>query len=154
MTTANDTFDINRIGVALPADPSSLMDENGVLSNLGEQVIEAGLKTLVLAAHRQAETAGWNKDRNTVIEELALITTEVAEGIEEARDGNPGNRGLYYDSETQKPEGLASEIGDVFIRSAHLSTNSQLGDIDIVEGTLAKLRFNPTRAYRHGGRLA
>ena len=135
-------------------NPALLMDENGVLTTLGEEVIGAGLQTLVLAAHRQAEAAGWNKDRNSVIEELALITTEVAEGIEEARDGNPGVRGLYYDVDTQKPEGLASEIGDVLIRSAHLSTNTKLGEIDVVEGTLAKLRFNPTRAYRHGGRLA
>lgn len=139
---------------ATNSHPNRLMDDDGVLTELGERVIEAGLKTLCLAAHRQAEKAGWNKNRNSVIEELALITTEVAEGIEEARDGNPGNRGLYYDSETQKPEGLASEVGDVFIRSAHLATNTQLGEIDVVEGTLAKLRFNPTRAYRHGGRLA
>ncbi|AXQ61339.1 MazG-like nucleotide pyrophosphohydrolase [Gordonia phage Marietta] len=152
MTDILDTPDLVQALEGVP--PRSLMDDGGVLTPAGERLIEMGLKALVLCAHLQAEKAGWNENRNTVIEELALVTTEVAEAIEEARDGCPGVYGLYYDTETQKPEGIASEIGDVIIRSAHLSTNPQHGSIDVVEGTLAKLRYNPTRGHRHGGRLA
>ena len=133
---------------------SRLMDENGVLTDQGEAVIRAGLNTLTIAAHRQAEASGWNEGRNSVMEELMLVTTEVAEAAEEVRDGCPGDAGLYFDVETQKPEGIAAEIGDVFIRCAHLASNPQFGPIDVVEGTLAKLIFNPTRPRRHGGRLA
>lgn len=146
-----DTLDIELVG---DHDMSDLMDDNGVLTNAGVEVIENGLRALVYAAHRQAEAAGWNENRNTVLEELALITSEAAEGMEEARDGCPGVDGLYYDNETQKPEGIASELGDVIIRAAHMSTNPQFGKIDVVEGTLAKLLYNPTRAHRHGGRLS
>ena len=137
--------------------PENLMDENGVLTSLGEEVIALGLNTLRYAAHRQAEKSGWNTNRNTPIEELALVVTEVAEAIDELRDGNPGVQGLYFDAESGKPEGLSSEIGDVFIRLGHFASHPEIeasGGVDIVEGTLAKLRFNPTRAYRHGGRLA
>ncbi|AXH49752.1 pyrophosphatase [Gordonia phage Pleakley] len=133
---------------------ADLMDKNGVLTFEGESVIAKGLRTLVVAAHRQAEASGWNENRNSVLEELMLIVTEAAEAAEEVRDGCPGIHGVYYDTETQKPEGIGSELGDVLIRVAHLATNPQFGQIDIVEGTLAKLLFNPTRARRHGGRLA
>ena len=130
------------------------MSEEGVLTDQGEVLIGTGIALLIAAADRQAANAGWNDNRNTVLEELMLVVTEVAEGAEEVRDGCPGVDGLYYDSETQKPEGIAAELGDVLIRVAHLVTNGQFGDIDLVEGTLAKLRFNPTRSHRHGGRLA
>lgn len=130
------------------------MSEEGVLTDQGEVLIGTGIALLIAAADRQAANAGWNDNRNTVLEELMLVVTEVAEGAEEVRDGCPGVDGLYYDSETQKPEGIAAELGDVLIRTAHLVTNGQFGDIDLVEGTLAKLRFNPTRSHRHGGRLA
>ncbi|WGH20804.1 MazG-like nucleotide pyrophosphohydrolase [Gordonia phage Commandaria] len=150
----SEASELKRSRIQTDPAPRELMDANGVLTQLGEESIERGLRTLCLAAHLQAEAAGWNENRNSVIEELALVTTEVAEAIEEARDGCPGIYGLYYDTETQKPEGIASEIGDVLIRSAHLASNNQFGAIDVVEGTLAKLRYNPTRARRHGGRLA
>lgn len=138
-------------------EPDDLMNDDGVLNELGEALISVGLNTLRHAAHRQAEKSGWNTNRNTPIEELALVVTEVAEAIDELRDGNPGVQGLYFDAESGKPEGLSSEIGDVFIRLGHFASHPEIeasGGVDIVEGTLAKLRFNPTRAYRHGGRLA
>lgn len=137
--------------------PENLMDENGVLTSLGEEVIALGLNTLRYAAHRQAEKSGWNTNRNTPIEELALVVTEVAEAIDELRDGNPGVQGLYLDTESGKPEGLSSEIGDVFIRLGHFASHPDLqkmGGVDIVAGTLSKLDYNPRRPYRHGGRLA
>lgn len=130
------------------------LDENGVLTDQGEILIGTGIALLIAAADRQAGAAGWNTNRNTVLEELALVVTEAAEAMEEVRDGCPGVDGLYFDAETQKPEGIAAELGDVLIRVAHLTTNGQFGSIDLVEGTLAKLRFNPTRSHRHGGRLA
>ena len=130
------------------------LDANGVLTDQGEVLIGTGLALLIAAADRQAGAAGWNNNRNSVLEELMLVVTEVAEAAEEVRDGCPGVDGLYYDTDTQKPEGIAAELGDVLIRVAHLVTNGQFGDIDLVEGTLAKLRFNPTRSHRHGGRLA
>lgn len=137
--------------------PENLMDENGVLTSLGEEVIALGLNTLRYAAHRQAEKSGWNTNRNTPIEELALVVTEVAEAIDELRDGNPGVQGLYLYTESGKPEGLSSEIGDVFIRLGHFASHPDLqkmGGVDIVAGTLSKLDYNPRRPYRHGGRLA
>lgn len=100
------------------------------------------------------------------IVELALIDTEVAEGIEEVRNGKPN---IYYTSAatlglelsaldtlkfpevTFKPEGLRSELADIVIRAMDMADKRGWDlDGDIEE----KLDYNETRGYRHGGKTA
>lgn len=82
---------------------------------------------------------------NTIVAKLALITTEVAEAIEEVRDGHLDAR-----IENGKPEGLPVEIVDVIIRSLDLLT--ALGH-DAGALIRHKLDYNRTRTHRHGGRV-
>jgi NTP pyrophosphatase (non-canonical NTP hydrolase) len=81
-----------------------------------------------------------------VIVLLALITTEVAEAIEEARGGRFRER-----SEDGKPEGLPAELADVVIRCFDLAGG--LG-IDLAGAIERKAAYNATRPTRHGGKLA
>lgn len=89
---------------------------------------------------------------NAYIARLALITTEVAEAIEEIRDGREVDE-TYYSITAQgmKPEGVPSELADVVIRA--LDAADAWG-IDLESVIEMKLSFNEKRGYRHGGKLA
>lgn len=47
-----------------------------------------------------------------------------------------------------KPEGVASEFADIFIRLLHYSA---VHEIDLIGETRRKMEYNATREYRHGG---
>jgi NTP pyrophosphatase (non-canonical NTP hydrolase) len=111
-----------------------------------------------------------------VMSKLMLIVTEVAEAAEVFRDAK------QYPSLTQcyelyaagsdilvtykddhispltgerspllKPEGFGSELADIVIRVFDLAED--LG-IDIAAEIRRKMRYNESRAYRHGGKVA
>lgn len=101
--------------------------------------------------------------RNYYIAKLALITTEVAEAIEEIRhnhaitetyysdtEGKTYEGGDVYDpAETLKPEGVPSELADIVIRCLSLAGEA---NINLGEAIVEKLRYNQTRAQKHGGK--
>ncbi len=99
--------------------------------------------------------------RNYYTARLALITTEVAEAIEELRNGRAVNETWYENPPltaealraTQpkpkplKPEGIPSELADVVIRSFDFAHEA---GIDLAAIINEKLTYNATRAHRHG----
>lgn len=136
-----------------------------------------------------AHSHGWWTDQATgqpsnrnMGEMLMLMTSELAEGLEAYRDGEPV---LWYDyglnnkkptgdpkfdfepelpaemvtvGDTRpgemvlgKPCGLASEFADTIIRI--LDTAHTL-DHPVTTALVHKHRYNMTRPYRHGGKLA
>lgn len=109
---------------------------------------------------RAAEENGWHngyKDALTfdsmravtdhIVAKTALIGCEVAEAIEELRDGHAPTE-TYY-SVTNKPEGYPSELADVIIRALDIA---YMLDIDIDQIVEEKLGFNATRGRMHGGK--
>ena len=96
------------------------------------------------------------------IAELGLITTEVAEAIEEVRHGHAMNE-TYYKGEVsgneystprtigfpEKPEGVPSELADVIIRVLDLA---DAYGINIGAALIEKLNHNATRGLHHGGK--
>lgn len=100
------------------------------------------------------------------IVELALITTEVSEAIEELRVGYPSDQKYYSgsnvspynpdeshnpDGTLRKPEGVRSELADIVIRALDFADKR---GIDLESDVLEKLEYNATRGYRHGGKVA
>lgn len=86
------------------------------------------------------------------IAELGLITTEVAEAIEEVRHGHPMTETYYKtgpDDDPTKPEGVPSELADSFIRILDLC---DAYDIDLAAAFVEKLNHNATRGTHHGGK--
>lgn len=93
----------------------------------------------------------WGNDDAAMIDHLvaktALIGCEVAEAIEELRDGASPYETYYTDG--GKPEGFPSELADIIIRALDLAY--MLG-IDIDAIFHEKLEYNATRGQMHGGK--
>ena len=85
--------------------------------------------------------------RDHVIAKVMLVTTELAEAVEELRSG----RALAetYEGEGGKPEGFGVEIADSIIRLLDLA--DMLG-LPIGRLVNQKVAFNATRGRMHGGK--
>lgn len=87
---------------------------------------------------------------------LMLISGEVSEAHEEIRSGKALDETYYPTREGKgvgsalaihKPEGLPSELADIFIRLMDLTEEAGIDLATIVE---EKLKYNSTRPFKHG----
>jgi NTP pyrophosphatase (non-canonical NTP hydrolase) len=95
--------------------------------------------------HRTAVEHGWWDQDRSIGEVLMLAVTELAEAMEAHRDGNPSSEKI--DGFTKVEE----ELVDTIIRILDLA--GRMG-FDIEGALRAKMAYNETRPYRHGGKLA
>jgi NTP pyrophosphatase (non-canonical NTP hydrolase) len=101
-------------------------------------------------AHENSRAKGFWDDQDphydhVVTQKLMLIVCEVSEGCEEVRKGEPD---LYYNFvKPDKPEGLASELADIIIRTCDLA---EARGIDLTEVIKLKHAYNQTRPVKHG----
>lgn len=118
---------------ALPGSP--LGDEHGpgaVLRGLVEEV----------RVHCQAQ--GWYDVPVSLTEAMMLLTTEAAEVV-----GAWRKRGFDAWVTEKGPQGVASEMADIFIRL--LDDCGRFG-VDLFAEYERKMAYNRTRPYRHGDR--
>lgn len=133
------------------------------------KTVRAGVASAANDATQDLLSA-WGAERSDgvpVMSKLMLITTELAEAAEVFRDAKkfPYLRGTYQAEEQGqplriykdgwahplKPEGFGSELADVIIRVFDLAEEL---NIDLGDEVLRKMRYNATREYRHGGKVA
>ena len=112
------------------------------------------LNDLAYEAWLSAEDNGWHKPRPdeygverqaSTFERLGLIHSEVSEAYEAVRRGTP-------DHWQGKPEGLASELADIIIRTCELA---QIQGIDLDFAVDCKMCYNRLRSdvpVRDGGK--
>lgn len=105
--------------------------------------------------HENAVAHGWWEEGNRNIgEQIALMHSELSEALEEWRK-NKDLETVYYNVElgtvSSKPEGFGVELADCVIRI--MDTCFKCG-IDLEEMIALKHKYNLTRPYRHGGKLA
>lgn len=110
------------------------------------------------------EKGWWDGPERNFGEQVALMHTELSEAFEEYRKYGLQDESLLYTDirrvenvplfaniDGNKPEGIAAEFADVLIR---IFDTCQRYGIPLVEALEAKMDYNKSRPYRHGGKLA
>jgi NTP pyrophosphatase (non-canonical NTP hydrolase) len=97
---------------------------------------------LAEAIHATAVSKGWWDTERNDGEMIALIHSELSEMLEAIRKPGPSEHIPEF-------SGVEEEAADVLIR---LLDMSYARGWRIEEAVLAKMRFNETRPYRHGGK--
>lgn len=105
------------------------------------------LNELAKQIHLTAEEKGWWEDGIQFGQRIALTHSELSEALEAWRkDDEPWF--FTHPDHDNKPEGVAVELVDVIIRVLDILYWSEV-DIDSV--MRAKMEYNKTRPYKHGG---
>ena len=95
---------------------------------------------------RDKHFRGPNAEFKTFGDDIALITSELSEALEEFRDGR-GMSEVYYGEKDDKPEGIAVEFADAVIR---LCEGAYHYGIPLEQAIIEKMAFNCGRPVKHG----
>jgi len=114
---------------------------------------EMTLSEMSERAHANSRDKGWydGEEKRNIGEMLMLIVTEIAEAMEDYRNGKME---MWYEPKrdgNDKPCGFPSEIADIVIRCGDLCGHL---NIDLQDAVAKKMAYNATREYRHGGKKA
>lgn len=113
------------------------------------QAFGDAMRALCATAYGIAKDKGWHEQDRQLPELIALMHSELSEVLEEHRNGHAPTE--VYFGENGKPEGIPIELADTCIRI--FDACGKFG-INLGEAILAKLEYNVTRPYRHGGKVA
>lgn len=128
------------------------------------ELLEDEMDSVQAYVHAVNGMNGWFEDGRTFGDEIALLHSEVSEALDEFRSHGLaryfyplGNKdaeprvvlNMYSYPEGEKPLGVASEAADVLIRLLDFCWRY---DINLIQEVKAKMAYNETRGYRHGGK--
>jgi NTP pyrophosphatase (non-canonical NTP hydrolase) len=122
------------------------------------KVYDMTIADLIRESHATAVEKGWWEKDRSFGEGIALMHSELSEALEDWRrwgmDPSKFIIGPCFDEpagDSAVVAGLAVELADVLIRVAD---HCGKYNIPLEEAIRAKMAYNKTRPYRHGGKLA
>jgi len=125
------------------------------MDRITELALGQSLKSSGDYVMRVNKANGWFDESRSMGDEVALIHSEVSEMLEAYRtwgyeDATPepftSNAG---ESLPAKPEGVGSEVADVFIRLLDFCYRH---NVDLQAEFSRKMAYNETRGYKHGNK--
>lgn len=105
------------------------------------------LNDVCAEAYQTAKEHGFHNESRTLGDLLMLIVSELAEALEEYRNGHRPNDIYFAD---HKPEGVPIEIADAVIRIGDLCSRYA---IDLDSAVRMKMDYNKGRPFKHEGKL-
>lgn len=152
-----------------------MVSTNELIAYVHEYSVKAGwqeeIETLRAARENASPAHPWNTSqalmdgaiRSHQAEQIMLMVTELAEAMEELRHGRAVTETYYSGGHRledsmgnlngplveAKPEGIPSELADVFIRILDFAGTY---GVDIASAIIEKINYNETRGYKHGGK--
>ena len=112
---------------------------------MGEQTFSEVFNTAAEEVYQTSLEKGWRREdeQRNKGEMIALVHSELSEALEALRYGNPP------DDKIPEFSGAAAELADVIIRVMDISVD---GGYRVGEAVEAKMAFNKTRPFKHGGK--
>lgn len=127
----------------LPSMPPPYQPDSLVEKNLNTQFYD-GWNFVADHIAAYSKEKGWAKEDRNPGELIALMHSELSEALEALRHGNPD------DQQCPGFKNVEIELADCIIR---IMDASKAKGWNVGAAILAKVRFNDTREYRHGGKL-
>ncbi|HVE25403.1 MAG TPA: hypothetical protein VNC22_08370, partial [Sporichthya sp.] len=118
-----------------------------VAAPAGFPTVDSGLEEIAAQIHKTAVEHGWWEAERNVGEVMMLMVSELSEAFEHYRNGR-GLDEIFYHPDG-KIDGVPVELGDCLIRILDFCHHHR---IPLMGATIAKMRYNEGRPYRHGGK--
>lgn len=139
-------------GVHIVSEERKALRSNGVsLPELGETTqsyFRQAISSVARFCNDQAIAMGFLDKERSLGDMLTLINTEMSELFEAHRHGTSDDPSEHIPDYTQKEE----EWADIGVRWFCHAIEDGVSPIRLGEAFVAKLQFNRTRGYRHGGK--